>query len=74
VEVLPPDMRALEIFVSDTGEFSGSAGVMNSLAAAVAHFCALEGIFLHSRRPGFRRFFAESRIPLVEQPSPSGLS
>jgi hypothetical protein len=71
VEVLPPDMRALEIFVSDTGELSGSAGVVNSLAAAVAHFWA--GIFLYSRCPGFQRFFAEARILSGRQPSPSGL-
>jgi hypothetical protein len=43
VDIMPPDMRALEIFVVDTAELSGSCGVASSAAAAVAHFCALEG-------------------------------
>jgi hypothetical protein len=42
VEVMPPDMRALEMFVADTAELSGSAGVANMTSASVAHFCALE--------------------------------
>jgi hypothetical protein len=43
VDVLPPEVRALEIFVVDTVEFSGSAGIAATTAAAVSHFCALEG-------------------------------
>jgi hypothetical protein len=43
VDVMQPDMRALEIFIADTSELSGSAGVATTAAAAVAHFVALEG-------------------------------
>jgi hypothetical protein len=42
-DVMPPDMRGLEIFLADTAMLSGSAGVAAATAAAVAHFCALEG-------------------------------
>jgi hypothetical protein len=42
VETMPPEMRALEIFIVDTDDLAGSAGVANSTAAAMAHFCALE--------------------------------
>jgi hypothetical protein len=44
VEVMPPEVRALEIFIVDTAEQSGSAGVATTPAATVAHFCAREGI------------------------------
>jgi hypothetical protein len=43
VETVPPDMRALEIFIVNCAELAGPAGVENSTAAAVAHFTALEG-------------------------------
>jgi hypothetical protein len=43
VETMPPDPRGLEIFIADSAKLSGSAGVANSTAAAVAHFIALEG-------------------------------
>jgi hypothetical protein len=43
VDLMPPDMRAFEIFIADTSELSGSAGVATTAAAAVAHFVALEG-------------------------------
>jgi hypothetical protein len=43
VETMPPDPRELEIFIADSAELSGLAGVANSTAAAVAHFIALEG-------------------------------
>jgi hypothetical protein len=43
VDTMPPHMRALEIFISDTADLSGSAWVTNSTAGSVAHFCALEG-------------------------------
>jgi hypothetical protein len=53
VEVMPPEVRGLEIFISNVAEFSGSGGVATMAAAAVAHFCALEGI----QSPfGFPRF------------------
>jgi hypothetical protein len=41
--VMPPYVRALEIFFANTANFSGSTGVATTAAAAVAHFCALEG-------------------------------
>jgi hypothetical protein len=46
VKVMPPEVRALEIFIADTADFSGSAGVAMTAAAAVAHFSALAGFDL----------------------------
>jgi hypothetical protein len=43
VETMPPDPRGLEIFIANSAELSGSAGVTNSTEASVAHFIALEG-------------------------------
>jgi hypothetical protein len=43
VDIMPPEVRALEIFIADTAKLSGSAGVATTAAAAVTHFCALEG-------------------------------
>jgi hypothetical protein len=43
LSTMPPEMIGLEIFLVDSAELSGSAGVANSTAAAVAQFCALEG-------------------------------
>jgi hypothetical protein len=43
IDIMPPNMRSLEIFVFDIVKLSGSCGVANSAAAAVAHFCVLEG-------------------------------
>jgi hypothetical protein len=43
IEAMPPEVRGLEIFIADTAELSGSAGVATTAAAAVAHYCALEG-------------------------------
>jgi hypothetical protein len=43
IEAMPPEVRGLEIFIADTAELSGLAGVATTAAAAVAHFCALEG-------------------------------
>jgi hypothetical protein len=44
VKVMSPEVRALEIFIVNTSELSGSAVVATTAAAAVAHFCAREGI------------------------------
>jgi hypothetical protein len=38
VEIMPPEVRALEIFIADSAEFSGSSGVALTAAPAVAHF------------------------------------
>jgi hypothetical protein len=43
VEIMPPDVRALEIFVADSAEFSGSSGVALTAVATVSHFSALQG-------------------------------
>jgi hypothetical protein len=43
VKIMLPDVRALEIFVADSAELSGSSGVALTVVAAVAHFSALQG-------------------------------
>jgi hypothetical protein len=43
LSTMPPEMRGLDIFLVDSDDLSRSAGVANSTAAAVVHFCALEG-------------------------------
>jgi hypothetical protein len=40
---MPPEVRALEIFIADLAEYSRSSGVALTAAAAIAHFCALKG-------------------------------
>jgi hypothetical protein len=44
VDVVPPDIRALEIFVANTAELSGSAGVASMSPAAITHFSSFEGV------------------------------
>jgi integrase len=44
VDVVPPDMQALAIFVANTAKLSGSAGVASMSEAAITHFSALEGV------------------------------
>jgi hypothetical protein len=41
LEVMPPEVRGLEIFLADLAELTGSSGVTSMTAAAVTHFCAL---------------------------------
>jgi hypothetical protein len=55
LSTMPPEMRGLEIFLVDSAELSGSAGVANSTAAAVAHFCALEGYHPPFTSPRFKK-------------------
>jgi hypothetical protein len=43
LEVMPSEVRGLEIFLEDLAELTGSSGVTSMTAAAVTHFCALEG-------------------------------
>jgi hypothetical protein len=43
LEVMPPEVRGLEIFLADLAELTGSSGVTSMTAFAVTHFCALEG-------------------------------
>jgi hypothetical protein len=38
IEIMPPDMRGLEIYIADLAELSGSANVANLAAASIAHF------------------------------------
>jgi hypothetical protein len=42
VEIMPPDVRALEIFIADSVVFLGSSGVALTAVASVAHFSALQ--------------------------------
>jgi hypothetical protein len=42
LEVMPPEVRGLEIFLADLAELTGSSGVTLMTAAAVTHFCVLE--------------------------------
>jgi hypothetical protein len=55
LSTMPPEMRGLEIFLMDSADLSGSAGVANSTAAAVAHFCALEGYHSPFTSPRFAK-------------------
>jgi hypothetical protein len=55
VKVMPTDMRGLEIFVADTAEILGSAGVAGATTAAVAHFCNLEGYETPFTTPRFSK-------------------
>jgi hypothetical protein len=56
LSTMPPEMRGLEIFLVDSADLSGSAGVANLTAEAVAHFCALEGYHSHSLPQDSQRF------------------
>jgi hypothetical protein len=55
LSTMPPEMRRLEIFLVDSAELSGSTGVAYSTAAAVAHFCALEGYHSPFTSPRFAK-------------------
>jgi hypothetical protein len=57
-----PEMRGLEIFIVDSADLSGSAGVANSTAAAVAHFCALEGYHSPFTSPRFSKILRAIRL------------
>jgi hypothetical protein len=62
VDVMPPDMRGLEIFLADTAMLSGSGGVAAATAAAVAHFCALEGYISPFSAPRFSKILRGFRL------------
>jgi hypothetical protein len=62
VDVIPPEVRALEIFLADAAEFSGSAGVALTAAAAVAHFCALDGFKSPFLAPRFGKIMRGIRL------------
>jgi hypothetical protein len=62
LSTMPPEMRGLEIFLVDSAELSGSAGVANSTAAAVAHFCALEGYHSPFTSPRFAKILRAIRL------------
>jgi hypothetical protein len=55
LSTMPPEMRGLEIFLMDLADLSGSAGKANFTAAAVAHFCALEGSHSPFTSPRFTK-------------------
>jgi hypothetical protein len=62
VEIMPPEVRALEIFIVDSAEFSGSSGVALTAAAAVAHFCALQGFGSPCEFPRFGKLLRGIRL------------
>jgi hypothetical protein len=62
LSTMPSEMRGLEIFLVDSAELSGSAGVANSTAAAVAHFCALEGYHSPFTSPRFAKILRAIRL------------
>jgi hypothetical protein len=43
LEVMPPEVRWLEIFLADLAELTGSWGVTSMTVASVTHFYTLEG-------------------------------
>jgi hypothetical protein len=62
VEIMPPEVRALDIFIVDLAELSGSSGVALTAAAAVAHFCALQGFGLPCYFPRFGKLLRGIRL------------
>jgi hypothetical protein len=62
VEIMPPDVRALEIFVADSAEFSGSSGVALTAVAAVAHFSTLQGFGSPCKFPRFGKLLRGIRL------------
>jgi hypothetical protein len=69
VETVPPDMRALEIFIVNCAELAGSGGVANSTVAVVAHFTALEGWPAPCMTPRLSKILWEFATPMVRPPS-----
>jgi hypothetical protein len=70
INVMPPEVRALEIFIADTAKLSGSAGVSTMAAAAVAHFCALEGFGSPFRCPRLRKILRGIRLSFGKAATP----
>jgi hypothetical protein len=62
VEIMPPDVRALEIFVADSAELLGSSGVALTAVAAVAHFSALQGFGSPCEFPRFGKLLRGIRL------------
>jgi hypothetical protein len=62
VEIMPPEVRALEIFIIDSAEFSDSSGIALTAAAAVAHFCALQGFGSPCEFPRFGKLLRGIRL------------
>jgi integrase len=58
---MPPDMRALDIFIADSAKLSGSVGVSNVTAAAVAQFCNLEGFPTPFYTPRFSKIMRRKK-------------
>jgi hypothetical protein len=70
VEVMPPDVRALEIFLVNSAELSGSAGVALTAAAAVANFCALNGFASPSEFPRIGKILWGMRLTFGKAAKP----
>jgi hypothetical protein len=62
VEIMPPDVRALEIFIADSAEFSGSSGVALTAAAAISHFSALQRFGSPCEFPRFNKMLRGIRL------------
>jgi hypothetical protein len=59
---MPLDMQALEVFLVDSAELSGSLGVTNSTAAAVAHFSAFKGFLSLFSTPRFSKIMRAVKL------------
>jgi hypothetical protein len=70
VDIMPSEIRALEIFIADTAELSGSAEVAATAAAAVAHFCALEGFVTPFGCPRFGKILRGIRSSFGKAATP----
>jgi hypothetical protein len=62
VEIMPPEVRALEIFIVDLAEFSGLSGVALTAAASVAHFWALQWFGSPCNFPRFGKLLRGIRL------------
>jgi hypothetical protein len=72
VNVMPPEVLALKIFVVHTAEFSGSAGVAATAAAAVSHFCTFKGFESQFGLPRFSKILRGIRTRTGRQQGQRG--
>jgi hypothetical protein len=69
VKVMPPEIWALEIFVTDAAVFSRSSGVALTAAAAVAHFSALQGFASPCEFPRFGKILRGIKLLFGKAPT-----
>jgi hypothetical protein len=70
IAAIPSNIRGLKIFLADTAELSGSVWVALLAAAAVAHFCALEGYLSPFERPRFGKIMRGIRNSYIKPVKP----